>query len=158
MFTVWKRAVLGSIAGAAGTLALDVTTYLDMAVRARPSSSVPARTAGRLASAAGVSLGTEEAAETRRSALGALTGYASGLMVGIVYGILRPAARSIPAPVAGVAAGLGVMAASDGAAVAAGATDVRSWGPSGWASDLVPHLVYGLVTAAVFDLVSDTAA
>jgi hypothetical protein len=42
------------------------------------------------------------------------------------------------------------MAATDLPAVATAATDPRSWGVSGWASDLLPHLVYGLVTTAVF--------
>jgi hypothetical protein len=31
----------GLLAGAAGTLALNVTTYLDMAVRGRPASQAP---------------------------------------------------------------------------------------------------------------------
>ena len=34
----------GAAAGAAGTTALNVVTYLDMAVRGRPASSTPERT------------------------------------------------------------------------------------------------------------------
>ncbi len=30
-------------------------------------------------------------------------------------------------------------------------TDPRNWPASSWISDLVPHLAYGLTTAAVFD-------
>ena len=31
---------------------------------------------------------------------------------------------------------------------ALGITDPRTWGTSDWVSDVVPHLVYGVVTAA----------
>ncbi len=43
------------------------------------------------------------------------------------------------------------MAASDVTSTAAGATDPRSWGPKGWAADIVPHLAYGVTTAAAFE-------
>jgi hypothetical protein len=37
-------ALLGAATGAAGTTALNAVTYLDMAVRGRPSSSTPEKT------------------------------------------------------------------------------------------------------------------
>jgi hypothetical protein len=46
------------------------------------------------------------------------------------------------------------MAASDVPIAATGASDPRTWGVSGWLSDLIPHLVYGLVTAATFDAIA----
>jgi hypothetical protein len=146
-----QRALLGSIAGAAGTVALNITTYLDMTVRGRPSSGVPAQVAGSLAESVGVDLGSDQVGAARRSGLGALLGYASGLGFGITYGILRPSTRSIPGALAGMATGLGMMVATDLPAVATGATDLRSWGVSGWVGDLLPHIVYGLATAAVFE-------
>jgi hypothetical protein len=37
-----EEALWGAAAGAVGTVALDVSTYVDMAVRGRPASEVPA--------------------------------------------------------------------------------------------------------------------
>jgi hypothetical protein len=39
--------------------------------------------------------------------------------------------------------------------VAMGITDPRTWGTTGWISDLVPHLAYGLATAAAFEEMYD---
>jgi hypothetical protein len=36
--------------------------------------------------------------------------------------------------------------------VVLGITDPRDWPASSWVSDLVPHLAYGFVTAAVWEL------
>jgi hypothetical protein len=57
------RLARGVAAGAVDTTALNVATYLDMAIRGRPSSGVPAEAAERLASRAGVSLGDGEEVE-----------------------------------------------------------------------------------------------
>src|ERR671932_145617 len=101
-----RTLLMGAAAGAVGTVALDITTYLDMAIRGRPSSEVPARTAVRLASAVGadleprgqaVSPEAEQQAHSRQSGVGALMGY------------------------------------------------------SGWLADLVPHLAYGMFTAAAYE-------
>jgi hypothetical protein len=35
--------------------------------------------------------------------------------------------------------------------VALGVTDPRTWPASSWLSDLLPHLAYGVVTAAVWE-------
>ncbi len=80
------NAARGLVAGALGTVALNVVTYLDVTLRGRPTSSVPADTAGRLADAAGVDLGGDEAAQSRRTGLGALFGYVTGLGIGLLYG------------------------------------------------------------------------
>jgi hypothetical protein len=39
------------------------------------------------------------------------------------------------------------MAASDGTMAALGLTEPRKWDASTWATDVVPHLAYGAVTA-----------
>jgi hypothetical protein len=146
-------------AGAAGTAALNLTTYLDMAVRGRPASQMPAEAVDELTDAAGIPLAGEseddEAGEARRSALGALLGFATGLGLGALLGAVRPALEQVPT--AAVAAGLGASAslASSGPLVALGLTDPRQWGAAGWASDLVPHLVYGTVTVLVHDALAD---
>jgi hypothetical protein len=148
-----RDTLAGVAAGAAGTVALNVATYADMAVRGRPPSAVPSKVAGALTQQIGISLAGEgpntngEAADNRRSAIGSLMGYVTGVGVGALYGALRPRLGQVSIPLAGVALGLAAMAASDAPAVTNGATDLKTWGVSGWLSDLLPHLAYGLVTA-----------
>ena len=69
----------GMLAGAAGTTALNGLTYLDMAIRARPSSSLPQQTVHTLADRLDVDLGKDEEAENRGQGLGLLLGLATGL-------------------------------------------------------------------------------
>ncbi len=146
-----REMLVGTAAGAVGTVALNVTTYADMALRARPSSSVPAEVVGKLAEKVGIDLGSDDAAKNRKSGLGALQGYVVGLGLGTVYGLFRPHLNDTAIPLAGVGLGLAAMAASDVPATALGVTDPKEWSLSSWASDVVPHLAYGLVTAASYD-------
>lgn len=143
------------MAGAVGTYAIDLTTYLDVVVRARASSSVPGDTAQRIAESAGLrfATGDDEAATNRRNGLGALMGYVAGVAGGLAYSVV-PGRSSLPLAVRGLALGAVVMAATDGASVATGATDLQSWGVAGWLADAIPHAVYGLVTVAVHDFLS----
>ncbi len=147
--------VRGAGAGAIGTLALNASTYLDVTLRGRPPSSLPSKAVGRLADIAGVDLSDEGPdsveAQNRRSGLGALLGYATGISVGVLYGVVRPRTEFVPLPVAGLAAGAVAMAASDSSLVASGTTDPCQWALSGWLADVIPHAVYGLATAAVFE-------
>ena len=46
------------------------------------------------------------------------------------------------------------LAASDVPLVSLGVSNPKTWGVSGWASDLIPHLIYGFVTAVVYDALS----
>lgn len=151
----------GALAGAAGTLALNVITYSDMALRGRASSDTPATVVGIVADKSGISAigtsATDEAASNRRSGLGALLGYATGLAVGAAYGLIRARLDGVSAPVAGVVVGLAAMAASDAPIAATGASDPRTWGPSGWIVDLIPHLTYGMVTVASYEAMDGRA-
>lgn len=157
-----SNVLTGTIAGAAGTVALDVVTYLDMAIRGRASSDLPANVAGELAEQLGIHTqsitGQSSQAQSRRSGLGALLGYATGVGLGAAYGVARPHLGRSALPVAGAALGITAMAASDVPAVALGKTDVRSWGISGWLADLVPHLIYGYVTALAWEALTRSAA
>ncbi|MFE9656193.1 hypothetical protein [Micromonospora sp. NPDC006431] len=139
----------GAIAGAVGTATLNVVTFLDMVVRARPSSSTPDETAGRMAHAAHIDLGPEEKAANRRSGLGAVLGYGTGIAAGAVFGALA-ARRRIPLPLAAGLLGGGVMATTDGSIAALGVSNPRTWRPKDWLSDIVPHLAYGMATAATW--------
>ena len=53
--------------------------------------------------------------------------------------------------VLGTVAGLLANVGTTGLMDVLGVTDPRQWLASFWASDLVPHLAYGLATAAVFE-------
>jgi hypothetical protein len=146
---------LGVIAGAAGTLALDVATYLDMAIRGRAASDVPADLAGELMDSLGVRLGSGDTAAHRRSALGALFGYTTGIGLSVLYGVLRPRLEDVPLPISAAAVGLGAMALSDATAIAYDVTNPAEWGVMGWASDIFFHLIYGYITVAVYEALAD---
>lgn len=145
---------LGLAAGAVGTVALNVTTYLDMAARGRGSSEMPAKAAGKLADEAHVSLGEGDTAENRQEGLGALLGYVAGLGVGAAYGLVRSKV-DVPVPVAALLLGAGAMAGSDAPMTALGLTNPKEWPASSWVSDIVPHLVYGIAAAAAYELFAD---
>jgi hypothetical protein len=147
---VKRGALAGVIAGAVGTLALDVVSYGDMLLQGRAASSLPGQAARRLASTVGLRFGLETDPRTRNreSALGALLGYGTGVAVGGAYGLLarnRPARRATGIGIAGAA-----MLLANGPMVAQGLTDPRAWGLKGWVSDIVPHLAYGWATVATY--------
>jgi hypothetical protein len=169
-----NRIVAGAIAGAAGVLALNATGYLDMLLRGRPASDLPARVAGKLADEIGLPLDLngdaddahdDEEAErdddepdapaNRREALGALLGIANGIGIGVAYGICRLIVPRAPAWMAGAAIGAAAMAASDYPATRLGLTEPRDWSATDWASDVLPHMAYGVVTALAFEAAHD---
>jgi hypothetical protein len=140
----------GLIAGAAGTAALHAVTYLDMAVRGRPASTVPAQLVDAVADAAGTSVpGRGAAREARRSALGELGGFLNGLGLGVVSSLVRSAGVRLPFPVGAVVKGAAAMAATDVPIVALGVSDPRRWDRADWLADAVPHLAYGAAVQAV---------
>ena len=49
------------------------------------------------------------------------------------------------------------MAASDVSIALTGVSDPRTWTPADWASDVIPHLVYGLVTVETYEAATRTA-
>jgi drug/metabolite transporter (DMT)-like permease len=137
----------GLLAGAAGTLALDVTTYLDMAVRGRPASRTPEQTVQRLADIVRLDLGTGDRAESRRTALGALLGYATGL--GVALGYTLAVRRPQPVPVTAGLLTVLAMTGANGPMTLLGITDPRTWKAIDWVADVVPHLAYGVVAGSV---------
>ena len=170
-----NRIVAGLVAGAAGTLALNVTSYLDMLVRGRSASTLPGDVAGRLADEIGLPLDfdidSDDDAQAdqdddddddpdmptkvanRQEALGALLGYSNGLGIGLAYAIIRLALPRPPTWLAGAALGTLAMASSDIPATRLGLTDPQSWSSADWTADVVPHMAFGLVTAATFEAV-----
>jgi hypothetical protein len=150
-----KRVTRAVLAGAAGTVALEAASYLDMAVRGRAASETPERIVAEVERRAGATeLASSEPTQVhRRSGIGALLGYATGIGTTLVLSRLAMR-RSMSVPVAGVVIGGAAMAVSDVGATALGVTDPRTWGPSGWMADLVPHLAYGMAAAAVLKATS----
>ncbi|MBJ7608247.1 MAG: hypothetical protein JF887_02290 [Candidatus Dormibacteraeota bacterium] len=146
-----RRGVLvGAAAGAAGTTALNAVTYLDMAVRARPTSDTPQTTVEKLAAAAHLSIpGEGKARDNRLAGLGPLTGLAAGVGVGALIGLVRSGGWRPGVAVTCLAATVGALIGSNGPMTVLGVTDPRTWTASDWASDVIPHLAYGAVTAGV---------
>jgi hypothetical protein len=152
------RLLLGAVAGAAGNLTLEIVTYGDMLLRGRAASGVPATMAGTLADNFGIeapsSAATGNQADNRRSAAGALLGYALGIGLGGAYGLARPSLGRVSTPLRGVAVGLAAMAAADTSYAVTGVSDPKSWSVADWISDLVPHIIYGLVTVATYETIA----
>jgi hypothetical protein len=92
--------------------------------------------------------GDDETRSSRLSGLGPLAGIATGVGVGALAGLLVRSIRLPTSVLAGVV-GSAAMVGSNGPMTVLGITDPRSWSASSWVSDVVPHLAYGLVTAAV---------
>jgi hypothetical protein len=139
----------GAAAGAAGTAALDAATYLDMAVRGRGSSGTPQQSIEAMEDRLPVSIpGEGETRDNRISGLGSLSGIATGVGVGVAFGLLRRVGLRLPTPVGAVVVGLAAMAATDTSMASLKVSDPRSWSATDWLSDLLPHLAYGAVTYA----------
>ena len=142
----------GAAAGAAGTTALNVTAYGDMAVRGRPASTTPEQTVEKLAGRAHVSVpGAPERRQNRVEGLGAMTGLAAGVGIGALVGMIRALGyRSRPLVGTGLITA-GVLAATNGPMTVLGVTDPRTWSRVDWISDVVPHLAYAAVVKATMD-------
>jgi hypothetical protein len=143
----------GALAGAAGTTALNATTYLDMAVRGRGTSDSPEQVVEKTADAAGIPIpGSGDERDNRLAGLGPLSGTAVGVVVGSVFGSVHRAfakrGRSIPAPVEIVLITAAAMALTDVPLKLLGISDPATWATKDWVSDVIPHLVYGTVTYA----------
>ncbi len=157
-----RNVLIGTIAGAAGTVALDIATYADMAIRGRSSSNAPAKMAENLAKIVHLPLSSQgtgsndQAAQNRESGLGALLGYVNGLGTGALYGLVRSQFDNVPVPLAGILVGLAAMAESDVPLITLGKSNPKTWGFSGWTADIIPHLIYGMVTVLTYEALAGT--
>ncbi|HTU77107.1 MAG TPA: hypothetical protein VMG38_26660 [Trebonia sp.] len=144
--------VRGALAGAAGVAALNAATYLDMAVRGRQSSDSAEQLVKQAAEKAKVTIPGDDAKRRNRlQGLGPLSGIAVGIGVGAAAGLLHQVmARSghpLPAAVEAPLFGAAAMALADVPLALMGISDPSSWSAKDWASDIVPHLVYGAITS-----------
>lgn len=150
MSRVWPGLLIGAAAGAAGTTTLNVITYLDMALRGRPTSTTPERTVQAMAKLVHLTVpGTGDVLANRLSGLGALTGYTAGIGIGLILGLAYALGWRPGLLVAMLAATLFALIGTNGPMTVLGVTDPRTWGMVGWISDLIPHFGYGVVTALV---------
>ncbi|WP_433089210.1 hypothetical protein ACQP1P_22745 [Dactylosporangium sp. CA-052675] len=143
----------GALAGAAGTTALNAVTYADMALRGRAASGAPQELVARFAEDTGVSVpGDEHTRENRLQGLGPLVGAGTGVAVGALAGLLHHAlARRgyrMPAALEVALIGGAAMALADVPLKVFRVSDPKTWTVKDWASDIVPHLVFGAVTLA----------
>src|SRR5581483_10296616 len=128
MSRVLDNALLGLAAGAAGTTALDAATYLDMAIRGRPSSSTPEDSVKRISAATGVRVPGEGGKQGNRVAgIGPLLGILAGVTTGAAVGAARGAGLVSGRVTTGAAATLGAMVAGNLPMTIAGVTDPRTW-------------------------------
>jgi hypothetical protein len=147
---MFRNLMRGAAAGAAGTTALNAATYADMALRGRPASSIPERAVEVVAERSGHPVAGEgEVRQNRLEGLGALNGIAVGIGIGAVAGLFRPVLAHLPTLLGATVLGGAAMAAADVPLVRMKLTDVSSWSPADWASDVVPHLAYGVVAQSV---------
>lgn len=140
----------GAIAGAAGTAALNATTYIDMAVRGRPASSTPQDAVRRIAEVVGMTVrGDSETRRARTTGLASLLGIASGVCSGIAVETIRTTGRVHSSPATTALSWSIATLAGNGPMVGLGITDPRHWGRADWAADLVPHAAYAIAVTAV---------
>src|SRR4051794_18283178 len=125
----------GAAAGAAGTTALNVVTYLDMALRGRPASSTPQRTVEQLAQTAHVSIpGEGDKRASRLDGLGALTGLVAGIGVGGLFGLARAAGFRAGTLLTTAA----VLVSNQRPTALLGTPPPPTWPPTRWSSVLAP--------------------
>lgn len=146
----------GLAAGAAGATVLNAVTHLDMAWRGRPASESPEQVVDALAGVLNTAVpGRGQQQDNRRTALGALSGIATGLAAGVLASAARSAGIRLPGVFGAAATGAAAMAASDLPLAGFRISDPRGWTTREWVSDAVPHLAYGLAVHAVLDAEPD---
>jgi hypothetical protein len=156
---LWPGVLSGAAAGAAGTSALNVITYLDIAVRGRATSSTPERTVEAMARLFGLTVpGSGDVLANRLSGLGALTGYAAGIGMGIVLGVAYALGWRPGLLVATLVASAIALVGTNGPMTVLGVTNPLTWSAVDWISDLIPHLGYGVVTALVLHYLTPLTA
>jgi hypothetical protein len=103
--------------------------------------------------------GGEGTRPNRVQGIGALMGLATGVLVGAALGaadeVVGGALHRLPPGVLGTAVATGALVGANGPMAVMGISDPRTWSASDWASDLVPHLGYGLVTALTYSAIAD---
>ncbi|MFD7683688.1 hypothetical protein [Streptomyces sp. NPDC060187] len=152
MTCLTRPLLYGAAAGAAGTTALNIVSYADMAWRARPASSTPEVTLSKLAERLHVRIpGEGETLKNRIAGLAPMSGFAAGLGMGAVLSVARAAGWRPSLTTEYTVATLGALIGTNGPMTVLGVTDPRTWSATDWISDVVPHLAYAVVTVGVLE-------
>ncbi len=134
----------GLFAGAAGTVAMTVSSTIEMKLRGRPPSSVPARAAAKL-------LGVEPVDERAEARFSNIVHWGYGTAWGGVRGLLAAAGLSGPAA---TAAHLAAVWGAEQVMLPAldVAPPLTEWGAEEVAIDAFHHLVYVGATGVAYSL------
>src|SRR4051794_612417 len=150
MSDFWRVVAVGAAAGAAGTAALNATTFADMALRGRPASETPEHTVEKLVESSPFDLPGD--ADTRRNRIAGLAPL-MGSLAGTAGGVAaRPAPHALSVrrvgPTARLRPAVGLLV-GNAPMTLLGITDPREWSAGDWAADVVPHLAYAAAVAGV---------
>ena len=89
--------------------------------------------------------------DSRISGGGALSGISAGVAGGAAYGLVQSWGVRPGRGTATLLLTVAAMVAGNGPLTMLKVSDPRQWSPGDWAADVLPHLAYGLVTAATYD-------
>ncbi|MFE2547458.1 hypothetical protein ACFXGI_02690 [Streptomyces sp. NPDC059355] len=152
MISVTRPVLHGAVAGLAGTTALNMAGYVDIVFRGRPISDTPEITVRTLAAKLHVRIpGDEQIQENRIAGLGPLTGYAVGMGMGVALSLAQ-AAGWLPTKASRYAvASLFALTVTNMPIFLLGISDPRTWAPSDWVSDIIPHGLFAVVTVQAIE-------
>ena len=139
----------GLLAGAVGTLAMTVSTTVEMRLRRRDASTAPADAAAKV-------LGVHPDGDREQARFSNVVHWTYGTMWGSVRGLLGAfGLRGVPAGVAHFAAAWGNELVMLPALEVA--PPLREWGATELAIDALHHLVYAAATSVAYEYVERAA-
>ncbi|MFD3437116.1 hypothetical protein ACFWU3_06380 [Streptomyces sp. NPDC058685] len=142
----------GAVAGLAGTTALNIAGYADIALRGRPISDTPEITVRALAAKLRTRIpGDDQTQENRVAGLAPLTGYAVGMGMGVALSAAQAAGWPRTKASRYAFASLFALTATNAPIILLGITDPRTWAPVDWVSDIIPHVLFAVVTVGVME-------
>jgi hypothetical protein len=161
-----NRIVAGLVAGACGSVALTAAASIDALIRGEAPRWLPGEVGHKMADELGLPLDYDlDAAESvaadpvdvterisrREEALGTLLSLANRLAIGLAYGLVRKILPRPPSWLAGGVLGGVSMVAGDYSAIWTDEDSKPRRSRSDWLADVMPHAVYGVVTAVTFE-------
>lgn len=142
----------GAVVGLAGTTALNVAGYAEIALLGRPISDTPGITVRTLAMKLHIRIpGEGQVQENRVAGLGPLIGYTVGLGMGMTVALAQAGGWSRTPASRYAFATLLALTVTNAPIALLGISDPRTWTVSDWVSDIVPHVLYALVTVRVLE-------
>lgn len=140
----------GLVAGVVGTAAMTLSSTIEMKVRGREPSTVPARAAAKV-------LGVEPVGEPERQRFATIVHWAYGTGWGAVRGVIGALGIRGPAAAALFLAIVWTTELATLPALDIGVPPVSRWSVEEIAIDGLHHVVYATTTSAVCDLLDENA-